>query len=37
MGPHVPATALSDQFYSQVQNMGGKRWHTSSLIALLER
>jgi 3-hydroxyisobutyrate dehydrogenase len=36
-GAHLPATALVDQFYSQVQNMGGKRWDTSSLIALLER
>jgi 3-hydroxyisobutyrate dehydrogenase len=36
-GAHLPATALIDQFYSQVQNMGGKRWDTSSLIALLER
>ena len=29
--------ALVDQFYSQVQKMGGKRWDTSSLIALLNR
>jgi 3-hydroxyisobutyrate dehydrogenase len=36
-GAHLPATALIDQFYSQVQTMGGKRWDTSSLIALLER
>jgi len=36
-GAHLPATALIDQFYSQVQHMGGKRWDTSSLIALLER
>jgi 3-hydroxyisobutyrate dehydrogenase-like beta-hydroxyacid dehydrogenase len=34
---HLPVTALVDQFYSQVQEMGGKRWDTSSLIALLER
>jgi 3-hydroxyisobutyrate dehydrogenase len=36
-GAHLPATALIDQFYSQVQHLGGKRWDTSSLIALLER
>src|ERR1700751_4439586 len=36
-GPHLPVTALVDQFYSEVQKMGGKRWDTSSLIALLER
>lgn len=36
-GAHLPVTALVDQFYSQVQGMGGKRWDTSSLLALLER
>ena len=36
-GAHLPVSALVDQFYSQVQKMGGKRWDTSSLIALLER
>ena len=36
-GAHLPVTALVDQFYSQIQKMGGKRWDTSSLIALLER
>jgi 3-hydroxyisobutyrate dehydrogenase len=36
-GAHLPAAALIDQFYSQVQAMGGKRWDTSSLIALLNR
>jgi 3-hydroxyisobutyrate dehydrogenase len=36
-GAHLPATALIDQFYSEVQKMGGRRWDTSSLIALLER
>jgi 3-hydroxyisobutyrate dehydrogenase-like beta-hydroxyacid dehydrogenase len=30
-------TALVDQFYAQVQALGGKRWDTSSLIALLEQ
>jgi 3-hydroxyisobutyrate dehydrogenase len=36
-GAHVPVTALVDQFYSEIQAMGGKRWDTSSLIALLDR
>jgi len=35
-GAHLPVTALVDQFYSEVQAMGGKRWDTSSLIARLE-
>jgi 3-hydroxyisobutyrate dehydrogenase/2-hydroxy-3-oxopropionate reductase len=34
---HLPVTALVDQFYGQVQSMGGNRWDTSSLIALLQR
>ena len=36
-GAHLPDSALVDQFYSEVQKMGGKRWDTSSLIALLQR
>lgn len=36
-GAHLPVTALVDQFYSEVQAMGGKRWDTSSLIARLNR
>jgi 3-hydroxyisobutyrate dehydrogenase len=36
-GAHLPVAALVDQFYSEVQEMGGRRWDTSSLIALLER
>jgi len=36
-GAHLPVSALVDQFYSQVQKMGGRRWDTSSLIALLQR
>ncbi len=36
-GAHLPVTALVDQFYSEVQKMGGTRWDTSSLIALLQR
>jgi 3-hydroxyisobutyrate dehydrogenase len=36
-GALLPATALIDQFYSEVQKMGGSRWDTSSLIARLDR
>jgi 3-hydroxyisobutyrate dehydrogenase len=36
-GAHLPVAALVDQFYSEVQKMGGKRWDTSSLIARLNR
>jgi 3-hydroxyisobutyrate dehydrogenase len=36
-GANLPVTALVDQFYSEVQRMGGRRWDTSSLIARLER
>jgi len=36
-GARLPVTALVDQFYAQVQAMGGRRWDTSSLIALLQR
>ncbi|HML08441.1 MAG TPA: NAD(P)-dependent oxidoreductase [Xanthobacteraceae bacterium] len=36
-GAKLPLSALVDQFYAQVQAMGGARWDTSSLIALLER
>jgi 3-hydroxyisobutyrate dehydrogenase len=31
----LPVTALVDQFYSEIQKMGGRRWDTSSLIARL--
>ncbi|HEX7970320.1 MAG TPA: NAD(P)-dependent oxidoreductase, partial [Stellaceae bacterium] len=31
----LPITALIDQFYARVQERGGKRWDTSSLIHLL--
>jgi 3-hydroxyisobutyrate dehydrogenase len=34
-GSHLPVTALVDQFYSEVQAKGGKRWDTSSLITRL--
>jgi 3-hydroxyisobutyrate dehydrogenase-like beta-hydroxyacid dehydrogenase len=37
VGAKLPVAALVDQFYAEVQAMGGKRWDTSSLIARLER
>jgi len=36
-GAKLPVTALVDQFYKDVQAMGGKRWDTSALLARLER
>ena len=36
-GSKLPLTALVDQFYAEVQAMGGYRWDTSSLLARLER
>jgi 3-hydroxyisobutyrate dehydrogenase len=36
-GAILPVTALIDQFYKDVQSMGGGRWDTSSLLARLER
>ena len=36
-GARLPVTALVDQFYAQVQERGGGRWDTSSLIDLLMR
>ncbi len=35
-GAHMALTALVDQFYSEVQAMGGARWDTSSLAARLQ-
>jgi len=35
-GSTLPLTALVDQFYADVQSMGGGRWDTSSLLARLE-
>ena len=35
-GARLPVAALVDQFYAQVQARGGRRWDTSSLIALLD-
>jgi 3-hydroxyisobutyrate dehydrogenase len=34
-GSSLPVTALVDQFYAEVQRMGGSRWDTSSLMARL--
>ncbi|KQV47249.1 oxidoreductase [Pelomonas sp. Root1217] len=34
-GSRLPLTALVDQFYADVQSMGGSRWDTSSLIKRL--
>lgn len=36
-GAKLPVTALVDQFYGDVQSMGGNRWDTSSLLARLEK
>jgi 3-hydroxyisobutyrate dehydrogenase len=36
-GASLPVTALVDNFYAEVQKMGGSRWDTSSLIARLEK
>jgi 3-hydroxyisobutyrate dehydrogenase len=36
-GAHLPVTALVDQFYSEVQAVGGNRWDTSSLIVPLRK
>ncbi|MES2341885.1 MAG: NAD(P)-dependent oxidoreductase [Pseudomonadota bacterium] len=36
-GARLQATALIDGFYGEVQEMGGRRWDTSSLVARLEK
>jgi 3-hydroxyisobutyrate dehydrogenase len=36
-GASLPVTALVNEFYSEVEKMGGKRWDTCSLLARLER
>jgi 3-hydroxyisobutyrate dehydrogenase len=36
-GATLPVTALVDQFYARVQEQGGRRWDTSSLIHLLSK
>jgi 3-hydroxyisobutyrate dehydrogenase len=35
-GASLPLTALVDQFYAEVEKMGGRRWDTSSLFARTE-
>ena len=35
-GAKLPVTALVDQFYADLQSMGGRRWDTSSLIKRLK-
>ena len=35
MGISLPVAALVDQFYAEVEAMGGTRWDTSSLMARL--
>ena len=35
VGARLPVTAIIDQFYSNILDIGGKRWDTSSLIKLL--
>ena len=36
-GAQLPVTALVDQFYGEVQALGGQRWDTSSLIRRLKK
>jgi 3-hydroxyisobutyrate dehydrogenase len=36
-GASLPVTRLVDGYYAEVQDMGGNRWDTSSLIARLRR
>jgi 3-hydroxyisobutyrate dehydrogenase len=36
-GAELPVTRLVDQFYAEVEAMGGKRWDTSSLFARIEK
>ena len=36
-GASLPVTALVDQFYAEVEKMGGNRWDTSSLFARMEK
>ena len=36
-GAQLPVTALVDQFYAELQAMGGQRWDTSSLVRRLRR
>jgi 3-hydroxyisobutyrate dehydrogenase len=34
-GATLPVTAIVDQFYADIERMGGQRWDTSSLVARL--
>lgn len=36
-GASLPVTAMVDQYYADVQAMGGQRWDTSSLLARMRR
>jgi 3-hydroxyisobutyrate dehydrogenase len=36
-GAHLPVVALVDQFYSEIQAMGGNRWDSSSLLRRMQR
>ena len=36
-GSPVPITTLIDGYYAEIQKMGGNRWDSSSLIALLKK
>ncbi|MFW5825568.1 MAG: NAD(P)-dependent oxidoreductase [Marinobacter sp.] len=36
-GARLPVAALVDQFYGDVQQMGGRRWDTSSLVQRLRK
>ena len=33
---NLPVTALVDKFYADIEEMGGRRWDTSSLIKRLK-
>jgi 3-hydroxyisobutyrate dehydrogenase-like beta-hydroxyacid dehydrogenase len=37
IGASLPITSIVDQYYKDVQNIGGSRWDTSSLIARLRK
>jgi len=37
MGLSLPVTAMVDEYYAEVQAMGGGRWDTSSLLARMQR
>lgn len=36
-GAALPVTALVDEYYAEIEAMGGRRWDTSALLARLER